>query len=397
MADIFISYSSQDKDRIKFLVEAFKNQNWTVWWDRRIPPGKSYDQVIYEELTAAKCIVVIWSKHSIASQWVKEEAHEGKDRGILVPVSIDEVLIPFGFKIIQTAKLGEWNKTSHEEEFQVLFDAIDHIIKSHSSLTNNAVDQGTDTIIKKIVESRAEAENLNSTAPKDNSTNSQKEDNKDKSSNKSTNQKYTPDEEKNAEAQFNLGWKYAKGKGVTKNDVEAINWYRKAAEQGYDLAKDNLQKLQPHTENTVTTTNNSILEKEIINIISAFKNTDLYIAPNIPKNKLANATKSCKVPTGERIIALIDNTIFGSASECFLFGLNAVYYHNDWISYQSGAGTVLYKDFSRREFKLKTDDKSYVDLDNNQFYYANESIFSANELVRILTSIKDVLIKKKLF
>ena len=34
-----------------------------------------------------------------------------------------------------------------------------------------------------------------------------------------------------AESQVELGLRYAKGEGVAKNQVEAVKWYRKAAEQ----------------------------------------------------------------------------------------------------------------------------------------------------------------------
>ena len=43
-----------------------------------------------------------------------------------------------------------------------------------------------------------------------------------------------------ARAQFNLGWCYSKGKGVTKDAVEAVKWYRMAAEQGDADAQFNL-------------------------------------------------------------------------------------------------------------------------------------------------------------
>jgi len=37
----------------------------------------------------------------------------------------------------------------------------------------------------------------------------------------------------NAAMQFNLGAMYALGKGVPKDDTEAMKWYRKSADQGY--------------------------------------------------------------------------------------------------------------------------------------------------------------------
>jgi TPR repeat protein len=47
-------------------------------------------------------------------------------------------------------------------------------------------------------------------------------------------------EQGDAAAQFNLGFYYANGRGVAKDEVEAAKWYRKGAEQGYALAQNNL-------------------------------------------------------------------------------------------------------------------------------------------------------------
>jgi hypothetical protein len=41
-------------------------------------------------------------------------------------------------------------------------------------------------------------------------------------------------------AQNNLGALYAKGLGVRLDDVEAVMWYRKAVDQGYAVAQNNL-------------------------------------------------------------------------------------------------------------------------------------------------------------
>ena len=62
MSDIFISYAREDRDKAKALAELFQHQDWSVWWDRNIPPGRSFDEVIEEALGAAKCVVVLWSK-----------------------------------------------------------------------------------------------------------------------------------------------------------------------------------------------------------------------------------------------------------------------------------------------------------------------------------------------
>ena len=43
-----------------------------------------------------------------------------------------------------------------------------------------------------------------------------------------------------ADAQFSLGVCYANGQGVTKDDAQAVKWFRKAAEQNYARAQYNL-------------------------------------------------------------------------------------------------------------------------------------------------------------
>ncbi len=47
-------------------------------------------------------------------------------------------------------------------------------------------------------------------------------------------------EQGDAAAQYNLGVRYANGRGVAKDDVQAVYWYRKAAEQGLAIAQYNL-------------------------------------------------------------------------------------------------------------------------------------------------------------
>ena len=126
--DVFISYASADRPRVVPLVEALQQKGWSVWWDRTIPPGKTWDQVIASALDKARCVVVVWSKESVASDYVKEEAEEGKRRGILVPARIDEVIIPFGFRRIQAADLVGWSGALPNGGFDELAGAVSGVL-----------------------------------------------------------------------------------------------------------------------------------------------------------------------------------------------------------------------------------------------------------------------------
>jgi hypothetical protein len=132
VSDIFISYKSSDRERILTLVRALEQKGWSVWWDRTIPPGKIFDEVIEEALNGAKCVIVVWSKGSVISEWVKTEAAEGARRAILVPVLIDDVKIPLEFRRIQAASLVDWKGTLPHQGFDRLSEAIAGIL-GHSS------------------------------------------------------------------------------------------------------------------------------------------------------------------------------------------------------------------------------------------------------------------------
>ncbi len=123
MSDIFLSYASSDRETAHKFADALEALGWSVWWDREIPPGKTFDQVIEEELTSAHCVVVLWSKESVRSRWVRAEASAAADRDCLVPVLIDTVAIPLEFNRIQAAGLMDWDGDTENPEFARLVQA----------------------------------------------------------------------------------------------------------------------------------------------------------------------------------------------------------------------------------------------------------------------------------
>jgi hypothetical protein len=109
VSDIFVSYAKEDRDRVEPLARALASHGWDVFWDRAIPTGKTWREVIGAKLNAARCIVVVWSRSSIDSDWVQEEADVGRERRILAPVLIDDVKPPLGFRAVQAANLSGWD------------------------------------------------------------------------------------------------------------------------------------------------------------------------------------------------------------------------------------------------------------------------------------------------
>lgn len=115
MHDIFLSYSSQDRDRVRPLYDALKQQGWTVFWDHAtIQTGAKWQEIITEELNACGCVMVVWTQNSLKSDYVLDEARHAKSREVLLPLSLDDTKPPLGFGGVQTLDITDWDgKTDH--------------------------------------------------------------------------------------------------------------------------------------------------------------------------------------------------------------------------------------------------------------------------------------------
>ena len=105
MADVFISYAREDGETADRLAAEIEVAGLVCWWDKRLDGGTRFPEKIEAELMAARAVVVIWTRHSIASHWVADEACIARDRGRLVPVSFDNTLPPLGFRQFQVIAL----------------------------------------------------------------------------------------------------------------------------------------------------------------------------------------------------------------------------------------------------------------------------------------------------
>lgn len=130
MKDIFVSYSKKDADRVRILVEALERQGWTIWWDRTIPPGKTWAQVIEDAITGCRCTLVVWSENSTQSDWVHKEARKGEQRRNLIPVAIDNVPPPFEFEHLQAASLVGWDGVSPHDQWDHLVEQITAVVEA---------------------------------------------------------------------------------------------------------------------------------------------------------------------------------------------------------------------------------------------------------------------------
>jgi hypothetical protein len=111
-AEVFLSYAHEDTLVAKALSDRIVQEKLSVFWDRDIPVGLTWDEIVESALDAAKCVVVLWSPAARQSEWVRIEAGEAAERGILAPALIAETTIPLRFRRIQAANLVGWTQSS---------------------------------------------------------------------------------------------------------------------------------------------------------------------------------------------------------------------------------------------------------------------------------------------
>ncbi|MBL8314031.1 MAG: toll/interleukin-1 receptor domain-containing protein [Rubrivivax sp.] len=77
MSDVFDGYASADRDRAQAVAAELQARGLSVWWDRAIPPGRQFDEVIEEALDAARCVALLWTEASAASTLGQDQRRRG--------------------------------------------------------------------------------------------------------------------------------------------------------------------------------------------------------------------------------------------------------------------------------------------------------------------------------
>src|SRR5690606_127498 len=114
----------EDRDRAAQMAQALEAAGLDVFWDNEIPPGTTWADFIEQKLAQCKALIVLWSQHSTTSQWVREEARMGRDKGVLIPVMIDNSNPPFGFGEVQSANLADWQGEADHPNWRRFVDAV---------------------------------------------------------------------------------------------------------------------------------------------------------------------------------------------------------------------------------------------------------------------------------
>lgn len=87
---VFVSYARPDELWARAVIERLEAVGFKTWWDGLIPGGERFGSQIAEALDSASAVVVLWSKNSLKSDWVQDEASVGRDQRRLIPLRSEE-------------------------------------------------------------------------------------------------------------------------------------------------------------------------------------------------------------------------------------------------------------------------------------------------------------------
>jgi hypothetical protein len=136
--DIFLSYNREDQAIARRFAEAFSALGLDVWWDVTLRAGQAYDEVTEAALRSARAVVVLWSKRSVASRWVRAEATLGDRNGTLLPAMIETCERPVMFELTQTANLSHWQGEPDDAAWLAFVEDVRRRIDASGSSTDSS-------------------------------------------------------------------------------------------------------------------------------------------------------------------------------------------------------------------------------------------------------------------
>jgi len=107
-----------------------------VWFDRDLPAHRAYSDVISTELESASAVLVLWSKASVESQWVRSEANRARELGKLVQARLDNARLPMPFDQIQCADLTGWRRATTNAGWTQVSRSIDSFLGNEPAVVS---------------------------------------------------------------------------------------------------------------------------------------------------------------------------------------------------------------------------------------------------------------------
>jgi energy-coupling factor transporter ATP-binding protein EcfA2 len=191
-------------------------------------------------------------------------------------------------------------------------------------------------------------------------------------------------EQGNAKAQNDLGVMYEQGRGIARDYQQAVQWYRKAAEQGHQGAQDALAALE--------------LEANIRKILRRSPPCPGFWVPPVPgkeratfRDAIAKARKICQVKREERILGLICDP-WGWSDDCLVFTNKALYFRDYWQFSGKEKERIPYSQFKKTVATRSFFNPLTLPSGHKLNMWRSPTAISDETLVSILNSIRQLVL-----
>jgi hypothetical protein len=135
---VFISYSRANRDFAEKLVESLRSKGLEVWFDKQIRTGKKWDEVLEQQIREADNLVIVLSKHSVQSDYVKNEMFYAQQNNTTVNlIYIEDCVLPLAM-----ARMHYIDFSSNYDE------AVDRLV---SDINYNDIDQSIPETLTRAV------------------------------------------------------------------------------------------------------------------------------------------------------------------------------------------------------------------------------------------------------
>jgi hypothetical protein len=106
---VFISFKTEERENAHRLKAALNEAGFDVWWQEEIQCGREWHGEIDLALGRAGCVVVLWSRRSMMSPWVRHEASQAVVKGVYAPARLEPMEIDSPYNRTQATDLINWD------------------------------------------------------------------------------------------------------------------------------------------------------------------------------------------------------------------------------------------------------------------------------------------------
>jgi hypothetical protein len=135
MGSVFISYASEDETKARKIKERLEEFGLSAWAFGTAPARRDdISTVIDSEIDRVDCVLVLWSKNSRGSVWVRGEALRGLAANKYMGLLLDPLIPPVPFNALNAPDISDWSGLNDHHGWDTLIRGLADLSASGQSI-----------------------------------------------------------------------------------------------------------------------------------------------------------------------------------------------------------------------------------------------------------------------